>query len=193
MTQNYHTLSTLTALAIENNVDFEVWHGVTTAADQRTRAHMIISPAYAPAVQVTFGDKKHDQRVSRLVLASGDLQVKLADLTRTMSENTVRNRWKHDLPTEDFSYQKKFEGKDDTIAIDGQVVEYLGKEGIIHSYKVLMRNFIQTASGTIEEASPSEFLYQDTIVVLPLKKLRGEGKYQYPNVITEFQGTITDD
>jgi hypothetical protein len=193
MTQNYHTLSTLTALAIENDVDFEVWHGVTTAVDQRTRAHMIISPAYAPAVQVTFGDKKHDQRVSRLVLASGDLQVKLADLIRTMSENTVRNRWKHDLPTEDFSYQKKFEGKDDTIAIDGQVVEYLGKEGIVHSYKVLMRNFIQTASGTIEEASPSAFLYQDTIVVLPLKKLRGQGKYQYPNVITEFQGTITDD
>lgn len=88
------TLKSMTMLALEHDVDFEVFHGETTHKDKRVRAQMVLSLKDCPEVRVSFGDKKHDQRVSTVSLARNyKIPVKLADLITAMKQNSAGNHW----------------------------------------------------------------------------------------------------
>jgi len=88
-----HTLKSMTNLAIENDVDFEVWHGKSTTGS--VRSHMLINMTGLPAVHLRFGDKKHGQRVSDATLSgNANVHVKYDELAAIMAENESTSDWK---------------------------------------------------------------------------------------------------
>ena len=95
------TLKSLAALAIENDVDFEVFHGETTHADKRVRAQMVLSLEGCPDVRVAFGDKKHGQRINAITLAGNNkINVKQHQLLKAIEQNATNTTWKRVMTRE---------------------------------------------------------------------------------------------
>jgi len=80
-------------LCIEHEVDFEIFHGKVNGGD-RVKAQMLVN--ISPAVRVDFGDKKHNQLVSRVQVAGNHyLKVDVEDLIKSITGNQVRNDWRN--------------------------------------------------------------------------------------------------
>jgi len=186
---DYNTLSTLTALAVENDVDIEIWHGETTHQDKRTRAHMLICPTDSPKVLVSFGDRKHGQRISRIALAGNDaIQVKEADLIQVMAENTTAKRWVRGI--------KQYTPMSQVLPFEnGQVwvQGYVEPEGTLvdgmYEYVFVVRNFygVPTEDGLkdVREAEPTNFKvrFPEMLRNVPSSTFAITGKYEYPGRI----------
>lgn len=159
------TLKSMSMLALEHDVDFEVFHGETTHKDKRIRAQMVLSLKDCPAVRVSFGDKKHDQRVSTVALSGNyKIPVKLADLIVAMEQNHTGNHWSRlmDSETPLFNIQNIGAG---LITITGVVEEHDEKidrnmiEGEVRdTYRISVSNTLMNpVTADIINATPMTF------------------------------------
>jgi hypothetical protein len=97
MTDDVMTLTGLVTLALQYEIDHEVWYAHTTSGT--VRAKMMLSITGNPTVIVDFGDKKHGQRVSRATVSgSGKIKVNMHDVLQSMSNNAVEGKWRTGEP-----------------------------------------------------------------------------------------------
>lgn len=167
MNTDFVTLSSLTQHCIENDVDFEVWHGETTHKDNRVRTHLLVSPANSPEALVTFGDKQNGQRVSRVTLAKNDkIEVKLNDLIRAIRHNATTNKWKRAIQKETPLFNLK--STQGSVKVSGtnttansETFENREHHTAFHSYELLVRNFfMNAATEQVSEIDPTRFLLE---------------------------------
>lgn len=85
-----YTIKDIATLCIENDVDFEIWHGEDPRKVER--AAMLIN--LNPAIRIDFGDKKHNQRISRIHLAGNHkVPVKEKELVAAIKAHELSASW----------------------------------------------------------------------------------------------------
>lgn len=152
MNTDFVTLSSLTQYCIDNDVDFEVWHGVTTHKDKRVRAHLLVSPANSPEAVVTFGDRKFGQRVSYATLAKNNkISVDVNDLILAIRRNSAVNQWKRSIQKDTPLFNLKSSHGNVQVSgtnttADSETFENRGYATSFHSYELLVRNFLMDSS-----------------------------------------------
>ena len=188
------TLKSMSMLALEHDVDFEVFHGETTHKDKRVRAQMILSLNGCPEVRVRFGDKKHDQRVSTVNLSRNDkIPVKLADLISAMEQNSTGNHWFRLMDKETPLFNIEITG-DGLIVITGTVEEedkdidpHEIDGEIFDSYRISLPNILlNTGSSKLVTAAPTTFhaaMAQNTFAQSIGKEVTVVGEYVFPDRI----------
>lgn len=171
------TLIELINIALDNDVDFEIWHGETTHADKRTRTKMKIEIAGAPAVIIAFGDRKHGQLVSSISLSDNmKVPVKQEHLLAAMQQNKTPNQWRRDPDkTEPIHLNLQAHGT------------HVSLRGVLDSdNRFTVRNFFYSNGAGAYESEPTIYqIVTDYPDVLPEFGTEAslEGQYEYPNVI----------
>lgn len=188
------TLKSMSMLALEHDVDFEVFHGETTHKDKRVRAQMILSLNGCPEVRVRFGDKKHEQRVSTVSLSRNDkIQVKLADLISAMEQNSTGNHWFRLMDRETPLFNIATTG-DGLIVITGKVeeedkeIDHHEIDGeFIASYRISVPNILlNTGTSKLVTATPTTFhaaMTQNPLAQSIGKEVTVVGEYVFPDRI----------
>lgn len=154
-------LQKLVQMAIENDADFEVIHGVTTHKDKTVRAQMILNLQDVPSLHIAFGDKKHGQRVTLVALAGNrKINVKLADVIRALEANKVGQQWQRSLTSVEtplFNMEPTGDGK---VRITGRInpTSYLvtNDDGSEVTMQVTVTNFM-LSKGQVVEVEPTLF------------------------------------
>jgi hypothetical protein len=125
------TLKSLSALAIENEADFEVFHGKTTHKDKRVRAQMILSLTGCPEVRVSFGDSKHGQRINAITLAGNNkIVVKQEHLLAVLEDHRTSADWRRVMTGETPLFNINT-AEDNRISIAANIIKRLSSETII--------------------------------------------------------------
>lgn len=152
---DFATLKSMSMLALEHDVDFEVFHGKTTHKDKRVRAQMLLSLSGCPTVRISFADKKNDQRVSRVALSGNDrITVKLHDVVEVMKQNNAETQWARLMGSETplFNISNIGAGLVRVIAKIGE------KDEERNSYRISVINTLfNPATGKLVETSPTYF------------------------------------
>jgi len=144
-----HSLTSMVALCIENDVDFEVFHGESTNKSSGNRATMLIDFSPNPAIRIDFGDKKHGKLVSRIHVA-GDyrLKLKIEQVIASIESHVTLNDWKTEATNENRVAAILRHGVGtDTVAAEGKVkdgAKFIENEGeLFLTFDILVPQYVQ--------------------------------------------------
>lgn len=134
------TLESLAGLALQHEVDHEVWYADSTSGVRR--AKMMLSVAGHPTVIVDFGDKKHGQRVSRATVSgSGKINVQIEDVVQAMKKNAVTSTWRTGDPETVSISSHLMDAISDKVRIKGTILDFLGYVDNCFIYRVSVKTF----------------------------------------------------
>lgn len=191
------TLKSLAAIAIENEVDFEVIHGETTHKDKRVRAQMILSPANCPEVRVRFGDAKHGQRLSSISLASNSkVPVKKEHLLAVIADNSTNTGWRRTMNRETPLFNINM-AENNMVSISANILKKMwtentdtdGEKETLDHYDAMVRNYVADAR-TLSVFSPEPELIEvesTTFYVKVDPEEHPEFKEQWENSVRELE------
>jgi len=143
-------LTDLTNLALENEVDIEVWHGVTTSKDRTVRRHMRLTPAGCPTVLITFGDRKNGELGSVIhIEGHKKLRVRFQDVYSQILVNRSNNQWRTtpgeaEQPNLSALYANPQHPY--RVSISGNKLEHAA-DGVSNHYTLTARNVVVTRDG----------------------------------------------
>jgi hypothetical protein len=160
--ENATTLKTLVSLAIEHDVDFEIYHGETTHSDKRVRAQMLISLKDCPEVRVLFGDKQHGQRLSSISLASNSkINVKKEHLLTAIEQNSTNSEW-HRVMDRESNLINLTPAANNGIKVTGKTTGnpklITDETGSWHEYEIIIENHaLNTITQQVIKTEPTRF------------------------------------
>lgn len=202
------TLKSLSALAIEHEADFEVFHGETTHKDKRVRAQMVLSLTDCPEVRVLFGDAKHGQRISSIALASNPkVTVKQEHLLAMLENHRTAAGWRRAMTRETPLFNIN-PTEDNMISISANLVKRMwsettidnGESETVDEYEAWVSNHVASAL-TLSVFSPAPELVEVESTVFYVKVDHAEhpefkehfdnglqeaelvGEYVFPNIL----------
>lgn len=177
-----NTLNEFVTHAVNNNVDFEIWHGKTTNKTESVRTHMLIKLWDCPAVVATFGDEKHGKRLSMLTLSvNRNIAVNVDDLFTAMGEQSTLNEWKRDFDEMSDISAPNFDNLN-IIHTPNREISLVGTASDNGTF--LVRNQYITMDGNVHNSTDTVYrLNAGTLGVPTNEKVVIFGTYQFPNYI----------
>lgn len=185
-------LANITNTVIENDADFEVWHGKSQNGSVRT--HMLLHMNGLPSVHIRFGDKKHGQRVSDITLAGNEnVHVKYDDLMVILTENEAYSDWKRSS-TNDGAEENRVIANflknhgNDKVSVSGEILDIQENNDnivvFIESVKYLMigEEVFDTESETFNIVIDRKLINEDDDFSIS-SDTTVVGNYSYPNKI----------
>lgn len=176
-------------LCVNNKIDFEVWHGLTTHKEKSVRRQIQVSFPDAPGLFATFGDERHGEKLGRIIVSGNkNLRINASEFVEILSNPTkVFRDWKTtELGNEIMSENNLtvLDANKRIVLVSGRVEEYVGKtdEGWVHKF-ILETPYVMAGSN-------ESYLSETTLTVVtqsPMgkgEKVVGSGVYSYPNRVT---------
>jgi hypothetical protein len=172
------TLKSLSALAIEHEADFEVFHGETTHKDKRVRAQMILSLSGCPEVRVSFGDAAHGQRISSITLANNPkITVKQEHLLTVLENHRTNADWRRVMMNRETPLFNIFPADNNLVSLTGNIVRRFSRETAISSgktetwdeFEVRIANYVMDARYLNLSASDKTELFETDPTLLYVK------------------------